>query len=290
MTLEQLRIFKTVAETLSMTRAAERLHLTQPAISAAIAALEERHATYLFDRIGRRLELTEAGRLFLPEAHKVLARASDALRVLADLDGLMRGEVRVAASQTVATYWLPSRMARFITQAPNVRLSLLVGNSAQSAARILSGEADIGFVEGDAADDRLSTRLVGHDRIGLYAAPGNPLVGRPLVSADLEAAQWVMREPGSGTRDHATTGLRESGVGVDELKIRLELPSNGAALEAITGGPLITAVSELAATARVGMGLIAPLQWRLPPRNFTMVLDRARRPSRAVAAFRNSLI
>jgi DNA-binding transcriptional LysR family regulator len=289
MTLEQLHIFVGVAETLSMTRAAERLNLTQPAVSAAIAALEQRHATQLFDRVGRRLELTEAGRLFLPEAREVLARANDARRVLEDLEGLMRGEVRIAASQTVATYWLPRRMARFAAQAPNVRLRLFAGNSAQSVARVLSGEADIGFVEAEVTDDRLSTRIVGGDRIGLYAARGHPFVGRTLRCADLESALWVMREPGSGTRDHATTGLVQSGVAVDTLQILLELPSNGAVLEAIEGGRLITAISELAAAARIGMGSVAPLQWPLPPRNFTMLRHRARRSSRAVAAFQAAL-
>ena len=280
MTLEQLRIFVAVADTLSMTRAAERLHLTQPAVSAAIAALEQRHAAHLFDRVGRRLELTEAGRLFLPEAREVLACADDACRVLEELDGLMRGEVRIAASQTVATYWLPRRMARFAAQVPNVRLHLAVGNSAQSAARVLSGEADIGFVEADVTENLLSARIVGQDRIGLYAAPGHPLVGRALDCADLEAAQWVMREPGSGTRDHATAGLIGSGVAIDRLQILLELPSNGAALEAIEDGRLVTAVSELAAASRSGMKSIAPLQWPLPSRNFTMLLHRARKPSR----------
>lgn len=285
MTLEQLRIFVAVAEALSMTRAAERLHLTQPAVSAAIAALEQRHATQLFDRVGRRLELTEAGRLFLPEARGVLARATEACRVLEDLEGLMRGEVRIAASQTVATYWLPRRMAGFAAQAPHVQLRLQVGNSDESAARVLSGEADIGFVESDVRDDLLSAKVVGKDQIGLFAASSHPFVGRPLDRADLEMAKWVMREPGSGTRNSATTGLIQSGVAVDALKILLELPSNGAVLEAIEDSQLITAVSELAAATRVGMGLIAPLRWPLPPRNFTMLIHRARRPSRATAAF-----
>src|SRR5215469_1291167 len=124
MTLEQLRIFVAVADALSMTRAAERLHLTQPAVSAAIAALEERYATPLFNRVGRRLELTEGGRLFLPEASSVLASASDARRVLNDLNGLARGDVRIASSQTVATYWLPRRMAQFAASAPNIQLHL----------------------------------------------------------------------------------------------------------------------------------------------------------------------
>ncbi|MDE8651212.1 LysR substrate-binding domain-containing protein [Novosphingobium album (ex Liu et al. 2023)] len=289
MTLEQLRIFAMVAQTLSMTRAAERLHLSQPAVSAAIAALEQRHATHLFDRVGRRLELTEAGRLFLPEARTVLARADEACRVLDELGGLMRGEVRIAASQTVATYWLPRRMARFAATAPHVRLHLFVGNTAQSAARVLQGEADIGFVEGEVDEALLSRQVVDHDRIGLYAAHDHPLAGRPLTRVDLEAAQWVMREPGSGTRDHVTAGLVESGLAIEHLQILLELPSNGAALEAVEGSQLVTAVSELAAAARVGVGLIRPLEWPLPPREFTMLLHRARRPSRATAAFQASL-
>ena len=143
MTLEQLRIFVAAAELLSMTRAAERLHLTQPAVSAAIGALEERYATRLFDRIGRRLALTEAGRLFLPEAAAVLDRAASARQILDDLSGLLRGEVRIAASQTVASFWLPARMARFVTSRPHIQLKLFVGNTSQAAARVLKGEADL---------------------------------------------------------------------------------------------------------------------------------------------------
>ena len=104
MTLEQLRIFVTVAETLNMTRAAEALHLAQPSVSAAVAALESRHGLRLFDRVGRGLELSAAGRTFLPEARAVLAAAQDAARALDDLAGLRRGTLALAASQTVATY------------------------------------------------------------------------------------------------------------------------------------------------------------------------------------------
>ncbi|MGC4250140.1 MAG: LysR substrate-binding domain-containing protein [Sphingobium sp.] len=285
MTLEQLRIFTVVAETLSMTRAAERLHLTQPAISAAVGALEERHGTLLFDRVGRRLELTQAGRLFLPEARSVLSRAEGARRVLDELAGLMRGEVRIAASQTVATYWLPARMARFATDNPAIQIAMTVGNSAQTAALVLNGEADLGFVEGQVEEPLLTKRIIGGDRIGLYAAPDHALAGRRVEKADLQSATWVMREKGSGTRDHCMTGLRQSGIDVDALRICLELPSNGAALEATETGELITAVSDLAANARVKAGLVQRLDWPLPDRAFTMLAHRSRRPGRAVAAF-----
>ncbi len=103
MTLDQLRVFVAVAEREHVTKAAKALNLTQSATSAAIAALEERHDVRLFDRVGRRIELTEAGRLFLPEARAVLARAEDAGIALAELAGLKRGRLRIVASQTVRT-------------------------------------------------------------------------------------------------------------------------------------------------------------------------------------------
>jgi DNA-binding transcriptional LysR family regulator len=129
MTLEQLRIFVEVAQSLNMTRAAQALNLTQPSVSAAIAALEGRHGLRLFDRVGRSIELSEAGRAFLPEARGVLARAREAAQALDDLAGLRRGHLRIAASQTVATYWLPARMARFAQRHPGITLALTLGNT-----------------------------------------------------------------------------------------------------------------------------------------------------------------
>ena len=113
MTLEQLRVFVAVAEREHVTRAAAELNLTQSATSAAIAALEARYATKLFNRIGRRIELTQAGRLFLVEARAVLARAAAAETVLAELAGLKRGSLSLAASQTVGNYWLPPLMHHY---------------------------------------------------------------------------------------------------------------------------------------------------------------------------------
>lgn len=289
MTLEQLRIFVAVAEALSMTRAAEQLHVTQPAVSAAIRALEERYATKLFDRVGRRLELTEAGRLFLPEAALVLAQAGAARRILDDLSGLARGEVRIAASQTVASYWLPVRMACFVGKAPDIQLRLFVGNSAQAADEVLRGQADLAFVEGEVADDLLAAKVVGGDQIGLFVAPDHPLASRTPTHAELEAASWVMRDKGSGTRDHLEAGLAQSGVDVERLRVVLELPTNDAALEAAEGSGLVTAVSELAAASRMGIGAVRQLDWALAPRQFKMLTHRSRAASRAVAAFIASL-
>jgi DNA-binding transcriptional LysR family regulator len=108
MTLEQLRIFVAVAEREHVTQAAKELNLTQSATSAAVSALETRYATKLFDRIGRRIMLTQAGKVFLVEAKAVLARAASAEKVLADLAGLERGSLTIGASQTAGNYWLPA--------------------------------------------------------------------------------------------------------------------------------------------------------------------------------------
>jgi DNA-binding transcriptional LysR family regulator len=289
MTFEQLHAFVVVAEMLSMTRAAERLHLTQPAVSAAIAALEERHATRLFDRVGRHLELTAAGKAFLPEARAVIARVEEAGQVFDDLAGLARGQVWIAASQTVATYWLPRRMARFATDNPALHLDLAVGNTTQAAALVLKGDADLAFVEGEVSEPLLARKVVARDRISLYVAADHPLAKRRVTKKDLEAAAWVLREPGSGTRDHAIAGLARSKIAFESLHVRLELPSNGAVLEAAETGGLIAAVSDLAAAARVQTGRLRRLDWPLPERDFTMLTHRERRPSRAVAAFQESL-
>lgn len=285
MTLDQLRIFVAVADASTMTRAAELLHLSQPAVSAAIAALEGRHGSQLFDRVGRRLELSHAGRLFLPEARAVLARARDALQVLEDLAGLVRGEVRVAASQTVATYWLPPYLARFAVAQPGITLSMIDGNSAQAAAAVLAGEADIAIVEGQLDHPLIDKRIVGHDQLGLYAAMGHPLDGRPIGRTEMLDAIWVMREQGSGTRDHFAAVLPAHGLTIDDLDIRLELPSNGAVLAAVEGSTMIAPISDVAAAPRRKAGLIQRLDGSLPDRDFSLLLHRERHLSRAVGAF-----
>jgi DNA-binding transcriptional LysR family regulator len=148
MTLEQLRVFVAVAERQHVTRAAASLNLTQSAASAAIAALEARHAAKLFHRVGRGIQLTEAGALFLVEARALLARAEAAELVLAELGGLKRGTLAVQASQTIASYWLPRHLVDFRRAHPGIDIRLAIGNTAQVLSAVNEGAADIGFVEG----------------------------------------------------------------------------------------------------------------------------------------------
>lgn len=174
MTLEQLRIFVAVAEREHVTRAAADLNLTQSATSAAVSALEARYATRLFDRVGRRIALTDAGRTFLAEARAVLARASSAELVLADLAGLKVGSLRLAASQTVGNYWLPGIIHKFRSAYPGLSVELTMGNTETVAAMVRKGEANLGFVEGEVDAHALNVVPVADDDMALVVAPSHP--------------------------------------------------------------------------------------------------------------------
>ncbi len=291
MTLEQLRIFVFVAERLHMTRAAEALHITQSAASAGVAALEARYNVRLFDRVGRGLALSEAGRVFLPEARAVLNCAQAAEQALEDLAGLKRGVIAIAASQTVASYWLPSRMARFAAAYPGIELRLTAANTAQVEQAVAEGVAELGFVEGAVTNPALARARVADDQLAIYAAPMHPLAlaKSPITPRDLSGAAWVLREPGSGTRSAVERALTDRGVDPAGLKVVLELPSNEAVLAAIANGGAVAAVSELAAQALVLAGGLTPLDFDLGARAFELVTHKERRRSKAAAAFVDQL-
>jgi DNA-binding transcriptional LysR family regulator len=286
MTLEQLRIFVAVAERLHMTRAAKALGLTQSAVSAAVAALEARYQTRLFDRIGRGLTLSEAGGAFLPEAKAVLARAASASLALEDMAGLRRGKISLYASQTIASYWLPPRMARFARAHPGVTLQLEVGNTAKVAQAVADGDVEFGFVEGEVLNPLLARANVGVDRLVILSSPSHPLsLSRRVSLNDLADAVWISREPGSGTRSAFEQALDRLGLPPERLNRILELPSNEAVLAAVAAGGALAAVSELAARPMIETVRLRRLAFELPERRFERLTHRARLRSRAGAAF-----
>lgn len=286
MTLEQLRIFVAVAERGHMTRASQALNLSQSAVSAAVAALEARHAARLFDRVGRGLELSAAGRAFLPEAQAVLARAAAAERVLQDLAGLARGSVAVHASQTIASYWLPQRLVRFKAAHPNIEVRLSVGNTAQVARAVREGAAELGFVEGPVDDPLLELHHVGGDRLVVVMSGVDRRWGEaPTPSPDrLARARWILRERGSGTRSELEEALRRLGVDPETLEVGLELPSNEAVAAAVAAGGGLSALSELAAGPGLASGVLRRLAVDLPERPFHALLHRERVGGPAVKA------
>lgn len=288
MTLEQLRIFVAVAEREHVTRAAQALHLTQSAVSAAIAALEARHAVTLFDRVGRGIALTEAGRLFLAEARAVLARAAAAEAVLGDLAGLKRGSLTLAASQTVANYWLPARMHRFRARYPAITLELVIANTEQVAALVRDNAADLGFVEDRIDDPQLDISAVAEDEMVVVASPRLLAPKRRSASgAALKRLPWVFRERGSGTRAIFERVLIERGIALKELDIVLELPSNEAVRAAAIDGAGAAALSRLAVLQALKSGALVTLDLRLPKRCFQALRLKERAVTRAAKAFQD---
>jgi DNA-binding transcriptional LysR family regulator len=277
MTLEQLRIFVAVAEQEHMTRAAESLHLTQSATSAAIAALETRYATQLFHRVGRGIELTEIGRAFLIEARAVLARATAATTVLTDLAGMTRGLLALAASQTVGNYFLPPVMARYRQHFPGIDLSLRIGNTEQVAGWVRDGEVDLGIVEGAVDDPALATLPVGDDELVLVVAQSHPWAKqRAIAPAKFAETSWVLREAGSGTRAIAQSALDQSGIGPDHIRIAMELPSNEAVCAAVVAGAGASIISRLAAAALISSGDLIAIDTKLPTRRFVQLRHKER--------------
>ncbi|MFD1942828.1 LysR family transcriptional regulator [Paradevosia shaoguanensis] len=290
MTLEQLRVFVAVAERQHVTRAAAALNMTQSTASAALAALESRHGTRLFDRVGRGLALNDAGRTLLPYAREVLLAANRAEEALSDLAGLRRGTLRIGASQTVASYWLPQRMVRFSEMHPLIDLTLEVQNTSQVAAAVLSGEADLGLVEGPVRSPELEVTPIATDSLALVAAASHPLAGRDVGLDDLRGERWVMREMGSGTRQVAEESLKRLGFAPGEIRIALELPSNEAVISAVRTGGLLTVLSEVTVAAALATGTLVRLPIELSTRSFSLVTHRERQQSQAAQAFARMLL
>ena len=291
MTLEQLRIFIAVAEKQHVTRAASELNLTQSATSSAIAALEVRYGIKLFDRVGRGIVLTQTGRDFLGEARAVVARAKAAAQVLDDLAGLKRGSLSLAASQTVANYWLPQRIETFRKAYPGIDLHVSTGNTEQVAQAVHRGTADLGFVEGEVDDPSLSIRRMEGDTLAVVVGLNHPWTGTTRITPRLlTGTGWILREPGSGTRSMFETALRKFGVKLSDLDIRLELPSNEALRVAAECGDCATAISDLVVAQSLAAGALHRVDIDLPKRPFFALRHKERYASRAekvlIASFR----
>jgi len=290
MTLEQLRIFAAVADKQHVTQASRELHLTQSATSAAIAALEERYGVKLFDRVGRGIVLTHTGRTFLAEARAVLARAHAAEQVLRDLAGLKMGKLAIAVSQTVANYWLPSRLQAFQAAYPGIDVDVRIANTERVAADLHESQADIGFIEGDIDDSALSVRRIDGDALVIVVGQKHPFARQRRLPVDwMTKTPWILREPGSGTRRMFELALKKRGLGLADLTVQLELASNEAIRTAIESGLCATAISDLVVEKSLAAKMLVRLEGELAKRSFYILRHKERHVSRAEAALLASI-
>lgn len=285
MTLEQLRIFLAVAEHQHVTRAATQLGLTQAAVSASIAALEKRHNLRLFERIGRGIVLNDEGRLFIQEARGILGRVEMAELLLADLSAVPHGRLRIHASQTVASYWLPERLMRMHEALPEVKATLVVGNTHQVATAVQDGIADLGLVEGEVNHGNLRRKVVARDELVLVMAADHPAAGPGPIPVEAYADHtWILREEGSGTRSEFETILRSHGLSINDLTIAMVMPSNEAVLMAVASGKCLSVLSRRAVVAAVAAGWIKTFPVPAGERPFSLLLHPDRHRTRTILA------
>lgn len=290
MTLEQLRIFIAVAEVQHVTRAAQNLNLTQSAVSSAIQALETRHNVRLFDRVGRRIELTRAGKSFLAEAREVVIRTRNAEQFLNQFGDLSRGVLAVHASQTIASYWLVPHLVQFRLQYPGIEIQMGIANTAQVADAVASGQADLGFTEGAIDNDALSEETIARDQMLLVFGSAARWAEVPLKAIpDLLKMDWVLREPGSGTRSAFESALAGAKIDKSQLRIAFEFSSNEAVRTAVEAGAGATMISELVVASRIEAGVLSTSDLLRPYRQFKLVRHRDRHLPPAVNAFTKML-
>lgn len=287
--LHHVRVFSAVAEHGSFSRAAAALRLSQPAVSKSVQELERQLGLALFDRSGRSPRLTEAGVTLSARARELFGVELVAEEELAALRGVSRGVLRIGASTTVATYFLPQLLARFGQEHSGVVLRLLSANTRAVARRLLEGRLDVALVEGPVSEARISVIPWREDELVLIAPATHRLVHRTRVHPDdLAGEPFIMREAGSGTRVVAEAALAAHGV---RPSVTLRFASTEAIKQAVAAGLGLAVVSRVAAADQLALGYIAvvPLVGVSFRRSLTELRLANRSPSAATLAFRELL-
>jgi DNA-binding transcriptional LysR family regulator len=216
-----LLAFEAVARGGSFSRAADELFLTQPAVSKRVAALEEELHVSLFDRIGRSIVLTEAGRALLPHARRVLGELEAGRQAVSDLRGTVGGRLRIGTSHHVGLHHLPPILRRFTASYPDVELDLHFMDSEQACDAVDAGEIELAVVTLPHAPSRsLETETLWADPLAILAAPDHPLAGRPETDLrTLVAWPAVLPTANTFTRRIVADALRPHGL---QLRVALE--------------------------------------------------------------------
>src|SRR6516165_7314566 len=257
MNLNHLAIFHAVAQAGSMTRGAERLDISQPAVSKQVQELEHALGVHLFDRIGRRVHLSHAGEILAEYAARLFAVAQEAEHAMVDARAAGRGRLAIGASTTIGTYLLPAVQAEFWRRHPRVELLVQIENTEQVHRRLAGHELDLGLTEGLVEEEELAAEVFHRDELVMIAAPGHRLAGQPRVPLSaVREEPFVLREPGSGTR-----AVEERVLARLKLPTRaaMALGSTEAIKRVVAEGVGLAIVSRLAVRAECAAGTLAVL-------------------------------
>ncbi|WP_035350906.1 LysR family transcriptional regulator [Edaphobacter aggregans] len=290
----RLKVFRTVAEAMSFRKAAEVLHLSQPAVSQQIRALEEEARVRLFDRAGgdgrgSQIALTEAGRVLLVYANRAAATMAEAERALAALNHEVTGELRLGASTTVAQYLLPRILGAFLKQYPHVRMSVVSGNTEEIAEAVAEERVALGIIEGPPMRRDVTTEPMAPDELVLIVSPGHAWAQRkgPIAAAELATVPMLMRERGSGSRRVVERALKQAGLPLRSLKVAMELDSTEAIISGVEAELGVGFVSRWAVgkVLRLGSVKVVKVAGLRIVREFSFVRLAGAEPTGAAGAF-----
>jgi DNA-binding transcriptional LysR family regulator len=286
--LARLESFVIAAEKLSFSEAAKQLHLSQPTISHHIKSLEQEFDVALFDRSGRQLRLTEAGRLLLPMAHQLLHQSLEVEEMMASCRDEVVGHLRIACSTTSGKYILPLLAARFRRRHPGIRVTILGCTPDFVIERLIEGEANISVASREIQDPGVQTQPFFDDRIELIVPAGHRWAGRETLLPEelLEEPQLIMG-PESGTRRVLLSELARHDINLDDLRVLLELGNAEAIVHTVQAGFGVAFVSTLASTMARAAGrvVLVPVENLNLRRTIYMVRLEMAPPNRTQEAF-----
>lgn len=257
MELFQLQSFQAVASLGGFTRAAEAMHLTQPAVTRQIASLEKELHTRLFDRLGKTVKLTTAGEALLKYAESIMRLEKEAKQAISDIGSGAAGRLTLGASSTIATYVLPSILKRYHSEFPKIEIAVHTGISAQVLEMVLSNVVDIGLVTSVAKDDTLQSLDLGDYDTCVVTPPEHPLAFRESISAaDLANSPLILMESGTNLRTYVDRLLNAAGV---EEQVTMELDNVEAIKRMIEAGLGISMLPRVSINAEIESGRLVAL-------------------------------
>jgi DNA-binding transcriptional LysR family regulator len=256
----RLQVFHTVARLLSFTKAAETLHMTQPAVTFQVRQLEEYFNTRLFDRTHNRISLTDAGNLVYKYADRIFELYNEMEHSVREMTGEISGALTIGASTTIAEYMLPSLLGDFKAKYPEVNIHLKVSNTDGIVSMVENNIIDLGVVEAPVGNKNLVVESCSPDRLVAIVPPSHPEAKRQsLTYADLHKYPFICREEGSGTREVINEWLKKDIDNNEDLNISMELGSPEAVKGAVEAGMGISVVSSATIQKELKLGTLVAI-------------------------------
>ncbi len=273
----KLKVFCTVAETKSFSKTSEIIHLTQPAVSLQIQALEEKYETKLFDRSSSTVTLTPAGEILYKYAKDILSLYYSAEKAIGKQTGLVKGSLTVGAGSNIGNYILPTLITEFKLTHPKSKIYLIISNSRRVTELLNAGNIDVGLVEGDVSRQKLVVKKLFSDELQVIVPPHHLWAKKTEVSiAELSREPFIMRELGSATRQMIEKFLGKHGVTLHDLKITAVLGSTEAIKDAVENGLGVSIISRWAARKenRYGTLRLLNLKEEKMTRDFSLIMHK----------------